>query len=159
MAEYYAVVRDSSTESLSHYGIRGMKWGVRKAIERGDDRALSRQYRKAQRKLRKLNYESNWFIHDQKGQILEKIRKSKHAPIKALGIATGAGIRSKIHYLKASDPGDLYMDRRRDKFKEAMNEAFRGTKYDQSRLARQNNLKKARNTKRVRALKRKIGLG
>ena len=158
MAEYYGVVRSNSPE-LSHYGIRGMKWGVRKAIERGDDKALSRQYRKAQRKLRKLNHESNWFKKKKKGQILEKIRNSKHKPIKAIGIATGAGIRSKIHYLKASDPGDLYMDRRRDKFKEAMNEAFRGTKYDQARLARTANLKKARNTKRVRALKRKIGLG
>lgn len=53
MAEYYAVER--SQDYLMHYGIRGMKWGVRKAIERGSDRKLSRQYIKAQKKLAKLN--------------------------------------------------------------------------------------------------------
>lgn len=158
MAEYYGVVRSNRPE-LSHYGIRGMKWGVRKALERGDDRALSRQYRKAQRKLRKLNYESNWFIHDRKGAIWGRLADSKSKVGKAAAFVTAARLRSHVHNLQASDPGDLYMDHKRDKFKQAMNEAFRGTKYDQSRLARQSNLKKARNTKRVRALKRKIGLG
>ena len=53
MSEYYAVIR--STDHLAHYGVKGMKWGVRKAIERGNFRALSRQYNKAQKKLAKLN--------------------------------------------------------------------------------------------------------
>lgn len=48
----YAIERDP--EYLAHYGIKGMKWGVRKAIERGNQRALGRQYRKAQKKLAKL---------------------------------------------------------------------------------------------------------
>lgn len=48
----YAVERND--EYLAHYGIRGMKWGVRKAIQRGNDRALSKQYAKAQKKLAKL---------------------------------------------------------------------------------------------------------
>lgn len=48
----YAIER--SPEYLAHYGIRGMKWGVRKAIQRGDSRALGRQYAKAQKKLAKL---------------------------------------------------------------------------------------------------------
>lgn len=48
----YAIERDPAY--LAHYGIKGMKWGVRKAIERGNDRALGRQYRKAQKKLAKL---------------------------------------------------------------------------------------------------------
>lgn len=48
----YAVERDGAY--LAHYGVKGMKWGVRKAIERGNDRALSRQYRKAAKKLAKL---------------------------------------------------------------------------------------------------------
>lgn len=52
MSEYYAVQR--SEEYLEHYGIKGMKWGVRKAIERGNTRALGRQYKKAAKKLAKL---------------------------------------------------------------------------------------------------------
>lgn len=48
----YAIERNG--DYLAHYGVRGMKWGVRKAIERGNSRALSRQYAKAQKKLAKL---------------------------------------------------------------------------------------------------------
>jgi hypothetical protein len=52
MPDYYAIER--SPDYLEHYGIKGMKWGIRKAIESGNSRALSRQYRKAQKKLAKL---------------------------------------------------------------------------------------------------------
>ena len=48
----YAIER--SPEYLAHYGIRGMKWGVRKAIESGNSAKLSKQYAKAQKKLAKL---------------------------------------------------------------------------------------------------------
>ena len=48
----YAVQRDD--EYLAHYGIRGMKWGVRKARESGNAKKLGRQYAKAQKKLAKL---------------------------------------------------------------------------------------------------------
>ena len=52
--EYYGVASTPTDDFIAHYGIRGMKWGVRKAIERGDERALSRQFKKAQKKLAKL---------------------------------------------------------------------------------------------------------
>lgn len=52
MAEYYAVER--SSEYLMHYGVKGMKWGVRKARESGNERALSRHYAKAEKKYEKL---------------------------------------------------------------------------------------------------------
>ena len=52
MPQYYGVQR--SNEYLAHYGVKGMKWGVRKAIERGSERKLDRQWRKANRKLNKL---------------------------------------------------------------------------------------------------------
>lgn len=48
----YAIER--SDEYLAHYGIRGMKWGVRKAIASGNSQKLSKQYAKASKKLAKL---------------------------------------------------------------------------------------------------------
>lgn len=49
---YYGV--QPSNTNLAHYGVRGMKWGVRKALARGDRAALSRHYAKAQKKLARL---------------------------------------------------------------------------------------------------------
>lgn len=51
----YAIER--SDEYLAHYGVRGMKWGVRKARAMGGAKGakrLSRQYAKASKKLAKL---------------------------------------------------------------------------------------------------------
>lgn len=48
----YAIERNP--DYLAHYGIRGMKWGVRKAIQSGNSAKLGRQYAKAQKKLAKL---------------------------------------------------------------------------------------------------------
>lgn len=48
----YAIERNE--DYLAHYGIRGMKWGVRKAIASGNSARLGRQYAKAQKKLAKL---------------------------------------------------------------------------------------------------------
>lgn len=53
VAEYYAVER--SPEYLAHYGVKGMRWGVRKAKESGSDKKLWRQYSKAHKKLNKLS--------------------------------------------------------------------------------------------------------
>ena len=145
MQQYYGVTR--SEQYLKHYGIRGMKWGVRRAREKGNNLALKYHYLRAKMKLNKLKRESNWYLHDVKGDLWDKVQ-SNH---KVIGTLTGAGLRSKIHYLKSSDFGDAIMDKRRDKFKEAMDEAFRGTKYDTKRLERQ----KAQRRKRLLA---KIGI-
>lgn len=48
----YGVER--SEEYLAHYGIRGMRWGVHKAIKSGNSAKLSKQYAKASKKLAKL---------------------------------------------------------------------------------------------------------
>ena len=56
--EYYGVSSTPTSDYLAHYGVRGMKWGVRKSLSKGraaSELALSRQYRKAQKKLDKLN--------------------------------------------------------------------------------------------------------
>lgn len=52
MAVYYAVIRDSSP--LVHYGIKGMHWGVQRAIRRSNKHAWNRQYKKAEKRLHKL---------------------------------------------------------------------------------------------------------
>lgn len=57
MAGYYAIER--SGEYLSHYGIKGMRWRVRKAIRKGNERAYKRQYRKAAKHLEKLEKQAN----------------------------------------------------------------------------------------------------
>lgn len=49
---YYAVER--STDHLAHYGVKGMRWGVRKAIATGNQALLAKHYRKAAKKLAKL---------------------------------------------------------------------------------------------------------
>ena len=48
-------------DELYHYGIKGMKWGVRKARESGNSKALGRQFRRAQKKLAKLEKLSEKF--------------------------------------------------------------------------------------------------
>lgn len=57
--EYYGAASTPTDDFLAHYGIKGMKWGVRKAIQRGSERALGRQYKKAQKKLAKLEKLAN----------------------------------------------------------------------------------------------------
>lgn len=57
MSNYYGVVR--TDEYLAHYGIKGMKWGVQKAINKGSMRAYKHQYKKAVRHLNRLEKHAN----------------------------------------------------------------------------------------------------
>lgn len=57
--EYYGVSSTPTSDYLAHYGIRGMKWGVRKAIKSGDTQKLNKQYQKAQKKLAKLEKQAS----------------------------------------------------------------------------------------------------
>lgn len=112
MAEYYAVER--SPEYLAHYGVRGMKWGVRKAREMGGARGakrLSRQYAKAQKKLSKLNKRAN--VNEASAEAEKYTKASKGARVAGrigLGAAAiGSGVNLGIqHILKPKNDSLLY---------------------------------------------------
>ena len=103
MSEYYAVQR--SGEYLEHYGVKGMKWGVRKAkamwTSGNRSRAakkLLRQYKKASNKLNKLNEKADLSKQRQK-QIKYAKRAGVGIGIGMLGTAGtvgGAHIRNKL---------------------------------------------------------------
>ena len=57
--EYYGIASTPMDDYLAHYGVRGMKWGVRKAVASGNSARLGRQYAKAQKKLAKLEKRAN----------------------------------------------------------------------------------------------------
>lgn len=91
----------SNPDFLAHYGIRGMKWGVRKAIASGNDNMLDRQYRKAAKKLEKLSKRANVEAQDQQAQKYNKIAK-KAGKIGAAGVGVaiaGTGTNHTLHYI------------------------------------------------------------
>lgn len=57
MNEYYGVATTPTTDYLAHYGVKGMKWGVRKALAKGGiagAKALAKQYKKDAKHLARL---------------------------------------------------------------------------------------------------------
>jgi hypothetical protein len=86
MSEYYGVTTPTD-DYLAHYGVKGMKWGVRRALATGNAKALARQYSKARRKLDKLNKKSD--IKQQKKEMSKAI---KRAAIGAGVVGAGLGI-------------------------------------------------------------------
>ena len=58
MSDVYYDVAPSS-DFFMHYGVKGMKWGVRRARENGNQKALSRHYSAASNKLRQLTAKSD----------------------------------------------------------------------------------------------------
>ena len=114
MAQYYGVTR--SGETLSHYGVKGMKWGVRKAVLTGNDRALDRHYRKAAKKLAKL---TDIGVNSKK-----YAAKSAAYGVAAAGTGTiavgGTGMASKA-FLTAGDylkKAGAYNERKKKPFKQ-----------------------------------------
>lgn len=82
MSEYYAVQR--SDEYLEHYGIKGMKWGVRKAIASGNSKSMARAYKKASKKLDKLNRNTNVSVQKVAAQVHK--RKALTTGLGAIGL-------------------------------------------------------------------------
>ena len=85
-SEYmYAIER--SDEYLAHYGVRGMKWGVRKALAKGGAagaRALSKQYAKAQKKLAKLEKQAG-----------KSKKYARRAALMGVGAAAAGGLAAR----------------------------------------------------------------
>lgn len=156
MAEYYAVERTS--EYLAHYGIRGMKWGVRKAIASGNPARLTKQYMKAVKKLGKLSLNANQGVMKKRYNTAKSnmaigaatsgglsaaltAGTNSHLPIKknllysgiagATGAAAGALLNSKgiMSGRYASDKGHAKAIAKRNEFRKAMESEFKGTKY------------------------------
>jgi len=123
MAEYYAVER--SPEYLAHYGIKGMRWGVQKARERGDSKALARHYRRAQKKLARLNRNAD--VNAQRAQQV-KYAKRSGIGLGVSGLGVGGILASKAlsgKYMKnihaAHDTFYGGMDNRVQRMIQAMN--------------------------------------
>jgi hypothetical protein len=103
VAEYYGVTR--SPEYLAHYGVKGMKWGVRKAREMGGERGakrLSKEYAKASKKLAKLNAKAD--INKQ-NQIAKKY--GKIAKVSGSIGAAGIGVSGASKLLKIKNHNDI----------------------------------------------------
>lgn len=81
MFEYYGVLTPSS-DFFMHYGVKGMRWGVRKAIESKNDIKLAEHHRKAMRKLAQLKKRA-----DRKYQ---KEEAKENAIAGAAGVGLGA---------------------------------------------------------------------
>lgn len=104
MANYYGVVR--SGESLTHYGVKGMKWGVRRALRKTGEarnKALARQFKKASKKLEKLNARTDVQLQKEKVDKFNKLAK-KSAKIGAAGASlavAGTGTNHTLHYINS----------------------------------------------------------
>lgn len=81
MPQYYGVTR--SDNYLAHYGIKGMRWGVRKAQKNNNINLMYNTYRASQRQLNKLNDRANLAIQNK--------RKSAYEKLAAIGAGLGTG--------------------------------------------------------------------
>ncbi len=91
MSEYYAIER--SSEYLAHYGVKGMKWGVRKAIESGNSKRLAKHYAKALKKIKKLNTKAS--ISRSKDEYKSRMADAGTWGVSGgLSAALGAGVKA-----------------------------------------------------------------
>lgn len=98
MSEYYAVQR--SGDELQHYGVKGMKWGVKKALASGSDKKMARAYKKASKKLKKLQDKADVNIQKAKSQVQAKKAIRSGVATAGLGGATGLGANAIARHIK-----------------------------------------------------------
>ena len=97
--EYYGSATTPTEDFLAHYGIKGMKWGVRKAIADGNGRSLARKYRKAARHLERLNFKADSKKQMKVASDNDRIAKAG-LKIGLAGIGVAAGSRGVVHILR-----------------------------------------------------------
>lgn len=115
MSKYYGVTT-STDDFLAHYGVKGMKWGVRKAIEKGNSKRLARHYARAAKKLAKFNERADVEMQKSDAQNYKAAgRAVTGLGLGALGTATGIRLGSRVnralanHYAgKAADASSKY---------------------------------------------------
>ena len=89
MSEYYGV--SPSSDFFAHYGVKGMKWGIRRALRSSDPSKLSKQYQKAVKNLVKMSIKANNTVNETKYQKWRQ-QARKNAVFEALGGGLGGGI-------------------------------------------------------------------
>lgn len=120
MSEYYAVQR--STDYLVHYGVKGMRWGVRKAIEKGNSKALARQYNRAAKKLAKLNNRADV-------EVQAKNAKKYNRIAKVSSLIGGAGLAT-LGALKGTEHATTHLNEIATKKAAQSHEAYRNALYN-----------------------------
>lgn len=77
MNEYYGVPSTPNSSFLQHYGVKGMKWGIRKAVERAYSRPRSPGFNRVREKLEAIQQKKIQKQIDevQKAQTYGKTRK------------------------------------------------------------------------------------
>ena len=100
--EYYGFgpATTPTDDFLAHYGVRGMKWGVRKAMYKGSDRAFAKVYKKASKKLKKLEKRAD--LNYQKNAVEYHRKKGLRSAAGALASEGGGLGALALHYSKPS---------------------------------------------------------
>ena len=97
MSEYYGSPQASS-DFIAHYGVKGMKWGVRKSIMKGNERRLARHYKKAAKKLAKLDWKADPKAQEKHANIQNKVAKIGLS-VGLAGLGTTAGAHGVLNAL------------------------------------------------------------
>ena len=156
MNTYYGVQR--STDHLAHYGVKGMRWGVRKAIEARNGARLTRHAKKASQKLARLKAKADIIRQTNEYKQYKDATKMGLAmagtgagiggiaygtghfnPITApaigavtgggLGAAAGSGIHALVRRNRLSQKGHAKAVKKVRDWQKSMNESFKGTRY------------------------------
>lgn len=98
--DYYG--REPSSDFFMHYGVKGMKWGVRKAIEKGNTEKIRAHHDKALKKLYSLQEKANLLTKKgerKEGRIMAALGGGLAAAGTAANVLTAQTLKSRGHAL------------------------------------------------------------